>query len=195
MAPFGLRLGQSALDAVPIDLLAPIPDPLTEESYRTLPLAARNAVIVKILSRRSGDPEEEIARALPVMMGRQALDSQAGIQRALEIGGRAARSGQPRGLEALLTVLQGELYLAVLLCVPRDDRNRAAIERNLAKVGARLDSQFVMRGLLSTRFPRLDLTVGQIFNRAAEGQMDLAFAVGTIRKAAERTAEEMAKIR
>jgi hypothetical protein len=128
------------------------------------------------------------------MMGRQAVASQAAIERALSIGERACR--EPRScLDEAEMVLQGELYLAVLHCQPRDRQNLAAIERNLAKVGARLDAESVMRGLLSTRYPRLGLTLAQIFNRAAEGRMDLAFAVGTIRTAGENVVAEMAKIR
>ena len=192
MPPFGLW--SRASDAVPVDLVAPMPSPLTRESYQALPLAVRNAVIVRVVARRSGATEDEVSEALPNMMGRQAISSEAAIRRALSIGERA-RGGARPGDDDVLAVLQGEMDLAVRSCVPRDDRNRAAIERNLAKIGARLDERFILQMLLSTRYPRMGLDLTGVFNGAVEGQIDLAFAVGTIRKAGENSAAEMAKIR
>jgi hypothetical protein len=194
VAPFGLGPRPRASDAVPVDLPAPIPSPLTRESYQALSLAARNTAIVGIIARQSGVTVDRVAEALPNMMGRQAIDSQAGIRNALSIGESARRGSRP-GDDDVLAVLQGEMDLAVRCCVPRDDRNRAAIERNLAKFGARLDERFILQMLLSTRYPRMGLDLTGIFNGAAQGEIDLAFAVGTIRKAAENSAAEMAKIR
>lgn len=193
MAPFGLRSDQRVGDSVPIDLSA-IPSMVSRESYQALPLAVRNAVVVTIIAGQSGVSAGEVAAALPAMLGVQAIVSQSALLNNQRIAERACCGARPDD-GIVQTVLQGELDLAVRRCVPTDDRNRAAIERNLAKVGSQLDERFILTMLLSTRYPRMGLDLTGIFNRAVEGQMDLAAAVGTIRDAGQQCATEMAKIR
>jgi hypothetical protein len=127
------------------------------------------------------------------MIGWRAIDTEAGVQEALSIGERARR-GSRFGEEDVPAILEGEVDLAVLRCGQVDPRNRAAIERNLAKAGARLDAQFIVQMLFATQYPLLGLDLAGVFNGALEGEIELAFAVGTIRTAGEQCAAEMAKI-
>ncbi len=192
--PFGLYSQRSAGLAVPVDLAAVLPDPLSREAYAQLPLAARNAAIARALAEASGSEPETVSSALPQMMGRQAISNEAsqrlaaGIAAATMEGGRIDR----RRYEA---IMYGELDLAVRGCAPRDDRNRARIEQNLAKLGMRLDDQTLLRAIMRMRLPRIGETVAGLIQGAFGGDVDLAFVVGTIRKVGERHAAEIAKVR
>jgi hypothetical protein len=192
--PFGLLSQRSARLAVPVDLAAVLPDPLSREAYAQLPLAARNAAIARALAEASGREPEIVASALPQMLGRQRISSEASQRRAAGIAATATENGRidRRRYEA---IIYGELDLAVRGCAPRDDRNRARIEQNLAKFGMRLDDQTLLRAILETRLPRIGATVADLIHGAFGGDVDLAFVVGTIRKVGERHAAEIAKVR
>lgn len=86
-AVWGFESMRRGRDAVPVDLDMAIPDPLTQEAYERLPLAGRNAVVVREVATATGKPMETIAALLPVLMGRSrmsSLASQRGAQSVME---------------------------------------------------------------------------------------------------------------
>lgn len=192
--PFGLLSTRSARRAVPVDLAAPVPEPLHQDTYERLPLATRNAVIARAVAAASGSPPETVAAALPVMMGRQRISNMTSQQQSTSISAAVA---QHRAIDTdqYQMILTGELDMAASACVPRDDRNRARIEQNLARLGIRLDDNFRRMMILDTALPRLGLKVTGLMERAVTGDLDLAFVVGTIRKVGEDYASRMVKIR
>ena len=189
-AAVGIAVTGRARGAVPVDLSTPTPDPLTPDAYAGLPLAARNAVIVRIVSLTSGRSAEHIVTLLPELMGRQRVSNIATQEAAASLVADLNAACVPRA--SVSSVCAAEVRLAGKAALPANDRVRAIVERNW---GGAVDETTMAQAILTSRLPRIDRTVTQLVDDAMSGRADLAFVVGTIRKVGEFHAREMAKIR
>jgi len=186
----GTRSVQEAKVAVPVDLTAPTPKPLTSESYAALSLAARNAVVARLVAQASARSLEEVVDLLPDLMGRTRVQTEAKLRATASVMEDSSRGRVNR--VAAAAVCAGEVKLAARSSVPNNDRTRAAVERNW---GAAVDEDTMTTATLAARLPRIDRSVSELVDDAVNGRANLAFVVGTIRKVGEYHAREMAKIR
>ncbi len=186
----GLRSVHDAEVAVPVDLAAPIPANLTPDTYATLPLASRNAVIARLVAQASGRSAEHVASLMPQLTGRMKFSSLAtqGATASLVSDLSPARVDR----DATTAVCAGELKLAALASLPSNDRVRAVVERNLGKA---IDEEMATKAILACRFPLMDRTAADLIDDALDGRVDLAATVGSIRKVGEYYVREMTKIR
>lgn len=189
-AAIGLASVQSAAKAVPIDLGAPTPDPLTAEAYMSLPLAARNATVARFVANVAGRPVEHVVSLLAGMMGREKMSNLASQRASEAVIGEMDPSRIPKPDYA--AVCDGEVRLAARSSLPPNDRIRAIVEQNL---GGAVDEATMVQAVVTTRLPRIGRSIGELIEDALDGKVDLAFVVGSIRKVGEHHAREMAKIR
>lgn len=174
----------------PVDLAAPIPEPLTRASYQSLPLAARNAVVARAVAHAAASTPEHVAGLLAEMMGRTRMSNIA-TQRgahALLLGTSAARVD----IDRYNLILESEVEMAAATAMPPTDRVRAIAERNL---GQAVTPELMRTAVLTTRFPLLGrLSVAEMMDQALVGQIDLAFVVGSIRKVGEKHQQGLARL-
>lgn len=189
-AVVGLESMRRGRAAVPVDLDAATPDPLTQEVYERLPLAARNALVAGTVATATGRPVEAIAGLLPEMMGRSRISNLASQRGALYV----MESLDPTRLNraTVSAILEGELAMAARAAMPPTDRARAIAERNL---GAAVTPDVMRQALLTTRFPRIGrASTAELMAGALDGDVDLAFVVGLIRKVGEKHQKSLAEL-
>lgn len=186
----GTKSVQEAKIAVPVDLAAPTPTSLTPDTYAALPLASRNAVVVRLVAQASGRSIDHVTELLPDLMGRTSVQTQAKLRAAQSLMESSSSAGVDR--IAATAVCEGEVKLAARASLPTSDRTRAVVERNM---GAVVDETTMTKATLTARLPRIDRSIAELIDDAVHGRANLAFVVGTIRKVGEFHAEGMAKIR
>jgi len=186
----GTRSVREAKVAVPVDLTAPTPKPLSAESYAALSLASRNAVVARLVAQASGRSLDEVVDLLPDLMGRTRVQTEAKLRATANVMEASSRGRVDRAGAA--AVCAGEVKLAARASVPNNDRTRAAVERNWGGV---VDEDTMTTATLTARLPRMDLSISGLIDDAVNGRANLAFVVGTIRKVGEYHAREIAKIR
>lgn len=183
--PVGLRSMRRAREMVPVDLGPGLPGHLSVAEYIALPLAFRNGVIARAVAQATGRSPEYVAQLLPTMMGRSRMANVGSQRAAAELTGDLI--SEQVDTELYSVVLEGELILAGRTAMPPNDRVRAIAERNFGQAV----TESVMRDAISTtRFPNLGrVSVQELASGASDGDVDLAFAVGSIRKVAEKHAQ------
>jgi hypothetical protein len=186
----GSKSVREAKIAVPVDLAAPVPASLMPDSYAALPLASRNAIVVRLVAQASGRSIDDVTELLPDLMGRTRVQTEAKLRATQSLMGSSSSAGVDRAAAA--AVCGGEVKLAARASLPTSDRIRAVVERNM---GAVVDEETMTKATLTARLPRIDRSIAELIDDAVTGRANLAFVVGTIRKVGEFNAREMAKIR
>jgi len=186
----GTKSVREAKIAVPVDLAAPTPTRLTPDAYGALPLASRNAVVVRLVAQASGRSIDHVAELMPDLMGYTMVQTEAKLRAAQSLMQSSSSARIDRAAAA--AVCTGEVKLAARASLPTSDRTRAVVEPNM---GAVVDEATMTKATLTARLPRIDRSVAELIDDAVNGRANLAFVVGTIRGVGEFHAKGMAKIR
>lgn len=192
VAERALRTSRSprAMAAEPIDLSVPTPPRLTPSRYQAMPLASRNGVVARLVASASREDPETVAALLPYLMGRKSAPTeQAEQERRLIMSANWTIS--PEDSEAIYAACQGELRLAAKASLPQTDRAREFATRTM---GEPVSEGAMRRAALKARLGT-GQSLADLIDDAVAGRVDLAFAVGTIRRVGALQAREFAKMR
>lgn len=186
----GMRSEARARTATPVDLETPEPVPLDPTTYSAQPLALRNAIIARTVASSTDRPVEYVTYALPDLMGMQERSNIPTRKTVEDLLGATDPLLLDHG--RVDAVISGEMLLGVANLRRVTEHARTTIERN---AGRPLTDDYLRVGLLTSVFPLFDrMTLGEALNGAEAGTVNLAFAVGLLRKVVAKESDQFERM-